>query len=163
MPALRLKRNRTKNPQTHPGASLPKDRGGVDPIKFFIQTQLVTYFITERRGGGRHRPTRLSKTSYHGGDGPPLFSYLFVCTSCAHFVNLCQLEGILQGDSFGRVFSVKGLATISTQLGLPLTVTAALSSPFLLGVYTRIEPCFLKSFFKQIELILTRKYGHWSI
>ncbi len=61
-------------------------------------------------GGGRRRPACLPYTSYHGGDGPPLFSYLFVCTSCAHFVNFCQLEGILQGDSFGRVFSERASA-----------------------------------------------------
>jgi hypothetical protein len=89
------------------GASLLKDGGGFEPIKFLVQIQLVAYFISERRGGGGGAAQPAShKLHIMGGGGPLLFSYLFVCTSCAHFVNFCQLEGILQGDFFGRVFSV---------------------------------------------------------
>jgi hypothetical protein len=44
--------------------------------------------------------------SYHGGERSSAISYPFVCAHHVHFVNFCQLEGILQGDSFGRVFPV---------------------------------------------------------
>jgi hypothetical protein len=92
-----LKRNRTKNPQIQPGASLLMDWGRVEEIKFSVQTQLIAYFISERRGGGEAPPSPppINFISWGG-----LSSAIFI-SFCVHIMcALCKFLPI--GGDFTR-------------------------------------------------------------
>ncbi len=128
MPALRLKRNRTKNPQTHPGASSLKDGGGVEPINFLVQTQLVAYFISEGRGGGEApRGVDLPPIiSYHGGGAVLRYFDIF----CVHV--MCALCEFLptRGD-FARRLLWQSFLWMLSKWSIPkikLSVYATLNS-----------------------------------
>jgi hypothetical protein len=81
------------------GASSLKDGGGVEPIKFLVQTQLIAYFISKGRGGGE-APRCADPPpiiSYHGGGRSSAILIYF----CVHL--MCALcEFLPAGGDFAR-------------------------------------------------------------